>query len=125
MPGPKKTDYSDRIIDITKSNFEFLKTLWGTEGEALRNQLMTSRNESELRRLLGRYNIEVEANTRLMIVDILSAKMNNFVTDAAQDDFYVLVLPPSPRRNPGDDPYKQMQGWLAAQYHAINDSYGM
>jgi hypothetical protein len=126
MPGPRKPDYSDRIIDFTKSNFEFLKELWGEGGAALRNEFLTSRDEPALRRLLlQKAKIEIEATVRLVVVDILTTKTNSFVTDPDTQDFYVLVLPPKPRRNPGDARYEELQGWTAAHYHAINDSYGM
>ena len=126
MPGPRKTDYSDRIIDVTQTNFEFLlKKLWGTGGAALRDQLITTQDEEVLRGLLAEHKIEVEPNTRLMIVDIEGARMNNLVTNATTQDFYVLVLPPKPRRHPDNALYKEMQGWMTAHYHAVNDSYGM
>ena len=129
MPGPRKPDYTDRIIQVTQSNFKFLLTdLWGPNGQALRDYLITTRDEAALRdRLVTSYKIEVEANSRLLIVDIAGARTNSFVTDASQQDFYVLVLPPKPRRTPPNDPgrYEEMQAWMTAHYHAINDSYGM
>jgi len=126
MPGPKKPDYSDQIVQYTQHYYAFLKELWGPGGEALRQTLTTSRNEAELRDLLkAKAKIEIETTTRLVIVDILSTKTNSFVNNAATEDFYVLVLPPKPRRNPNDARYGELQGWSAAHYHAINDSYGM
>lgn len=128
MPGPKKVDYSDKILEVTQTNYKFLlEKLWGPDeqAQALRDQLITTRNEAELRALLATLGIEVEPSTKLMIVDVVGARTNSFVANAGTQDFYVLVLPPKPRRHPGNDRYKEMQGWMTAHYHAVNDSYGM
>jgi hypothetical protein len=128
MPGPRKVDYSDRILEVTQTNFEFLLTkLWGPDAEAkaLRDELITAESEAQLRASLARLNIEVLPGTKLMVVDIVGARTKSFVTSPGTEDFYVLVLPPKPRRHPGNDRYKEMQGWMAAHYHAVNDSYGM
>jgi hypothetical protein len=124
--GPTKHDYGDKLGELTQSNFEFLKELWDdSTGPALRNQLLNQPNEASLRTFLDGKGIKVAADVRIMVFDVLTLEKKSFVTSAATDKFYLLVLPPAPRRNPGQSPYKDIQCWLAAHYHAINDSYGM
>ena len=129
MPGPRKTDYSHKILDYTQSNSKFLKKLWGPEGDTLRAKLIDTTDQDELRRILAENEIPVDPGVRILVVDILNAKANGFNAGAASVDFYALVLPPSPRRSPaGADAkkvYDEMQTWFAAHYHAVNDSYGM
>ena len=129
MPGPRKTDYTNKILEYTQINATFLKKLWGPEGDALRTKLIDTTDQDELRRLLSENGIPVDPGVRILIVDILNAKANGFNAGAASVDFYALVLPPSPRRSPAAPDAKQlydeMQTWFTAHYHAVNDSYGM
>jgi hypothetical protein len=122
----QKPDYSDQVGKVTQGNFEFLMNkLWTDSGSALRNKFVSAESEGELRALFNEFNIPVEANVRLAVFDPESMKLKSFVNNPAQEPFYVLVLPPRPRRHAGNKPYTEMQGWTAAHYHTINDSYGM
>lgn len=129
MPGPRKTDYTHKILEYTQINATFLKKLWGPEGDALRTKLIDTTDQDVLRGLLAENGIPVDPGVRILIVDILNAKANGFNAGAASVDFYALVLPPSPRRSPtapdAKKLYDEMQTWFTAHYHAVNDSYGM
>jgi hypothetical protein len=129
MPGPRKTDYTHKILEYTQINAQFLKKLWGPEGDALRTKLIDTTDQDQLRGLLAENGIPVDPGVRILIVDILNAKANGFNAGAASVDFYALVLPPSPRRSPAEPDakklYDEMQTWFTAHYHAVNDSYGM
>jgi hypothetical protein len=125
MSGPTKPDYGEKIGEYTQHNYNFLKELWGANGMALRDTLINDRDEGRLRALLAEWHIYVADNVRIMIVDVERAKTNSFVNNGETEDFYLLVLPPAPRRHPQEAGYKKMQGWASAYYHAITDSYGM
>jgi hypothetical protein len=127
MAGPAKRDYSAKVGAYAQSNYEFLMTkLWGPRGRQLRDKFIKAPNQRALKTLLRQFNIPFDANVRIVVVDIETARTNGFSpTAAATDKFYALVLPPAPRRNPREQHYQQMQGWASAHYHAINDSYGM
>jgi hypothetical protein len=80
--------------------------------------------------MLGAWSIGIPDDVRIMLVDIEAAAKKEYppAIVPGTDKFYVLILPPVPRRekgNPGDDAYKEMQAWNSAWYHAINDGYGM
>lgn len=126
MPGPTKPDYTASIGGVTQTNYEFLMNkLWSSGGQAIRTQLTGTSDQAALRTLLREHKIEVEDGVRILIVDIENAKTNGFDQAGATDDFYVLVLPPTPRRHPTEPHYKTSQAWTTAYYHAVNDSYGM
>ena len=61
-----------------------------------------------------------------MIVDIETAttKVYDPPIDPKKMDFYIMVLPPVPRRHV-EGVYKDEQAWWSAHYHASNDGYGM
>jgi hypothetical protein len=125
----KKPNYFDRVGQVEQVQFDFLvNKLWNQEGnmgQEIRQRFITAPSEAALRALFIEFKIEVEADVRLAVFDVESAKVNSFVDNPSTDLFYVLVLPPRPRRNTDNVPYTTMQGWTAAHYHTINDSYGM
>jgi len=126
MPGPKKVDYSDKVGTYAQINYEFLMNkLWSPAGRQIRDQFIAAPTQAALQALLTEYKIPFEQNVRILVVDLETARTNGFSPNAAADDFYTLVLPPSPRRHPNEAHYREMQGWTSAHYHAINDSYGM
>jgi hypothetical protein len=125
--GPTKPDLSRVIGTVTQQNYEFLKELWGSNGPALRDMLVSAAKQDELRDLLVGWNIYVDSFVKVMIVDIENARTHTpeGPIDPMVDKFYVLVLPPVPRKHPKEPGYGMSQGWSTAYYHAITDSYGM
>lgn len=119
-----KYDYGDELGVLAQTNFKFLTKLWAS-GSTLREQLFTQPDEASLREVLRGFNIIVGSDVKILLVDIENARTKSFVTNPQTDNFYALVLPPAPRRHPSNAEYQKMQGWTAAHYHAINDSYGM
>jgi hypothetical protein len=126
MAEPRKQDYSSRVGDVTQINFAFLNKLWTkTSGDQFRAALIAA-DQTELKRLLTEAKIEFIRDDPILVVDIENAKTNGlFDQPVGAPFFYVLVLPPRPRRHEDEQHYTAMQGWGAAYYHAINDSYGM
>jgi hypothetical protein len=123
-----KPNYIEKVGTYEQIHFDFLMNhLWnpnGPSGPDLRGRLINANSEDALRGLLLTGGIEFEETVRLAVFDVESTKIKSFVTDFSKP-YYVLVLPPKPRRNNDDAPYTMMQGWVAAHYHTINDSYGM
>lgn len=130
MSGPTKSYDEYQVGAATQRNYAFLEELWSARGPALRDQLFSQGSEASLRALLGAWNIPIPDDVRIMLVDIEGAKtkVHSPAIIPSSDKFYVLILPPVPRREenkPGNDVYKEMQAWNSAWYHAINDGYGM
>lgn len=125
MPKPVKAEYSERIGSVAQVHFEFLvRKLWGAGGDALRQQFISTASQEGLKALLQEHKIEFPAGAQIMVVDLQNAKTNG-LNAAPTADYYILVLPPKPTRHGNEPHYLEMQGWSAAYYHAINDSYGM
>lgn len=130
-PGPHKPYDEDEVGEVVQTNYEFLETLFDArKGAKLRRQLWGQANEARLRAFLRTKGIVVPAGVRIMLVDIENArtKVQPPAIDPKKDSFYVLVLPPMPRRktkDPTKKDYKEMQAWKSAWYHASNDGYGM
>jgi hypothetical protein len=127
-PGPTKPEYPELGM-LTQLNFNFLQELWGSRGDALRNSLWEkaeSDDEPGLRALLlKKWKVKVPTGLRLMLVDVKGARSHSFVGNVRTEQFYVLVLPPRPTRDPRNKNYNDQQCWNSAHYHAVNDSYGM
>lgn len=124
--APGKPDYSDRVGDYAQRNFKFLTSkLWGRGGARLRDQFIAA-DQRGLKALLRKFKIPFDPGMTIVVVDIETARTNGFDANRPKrGKFYALVLPPAPRRNPKEPHYQEMQAWSSAQYHAINDSYGM
>ncbi|MGA7490609.1 MAG: hypothetical protein WBW74_27115, partial [Xanthobacteraceae bacterium] len=73
--------------------------------------------------------VPVVAGARIMLVDIENARTKTYgPIDAVNENFYLLTLPPVPRRptsQSSKEDYKSMQAWEGAWHHAIVDGYGM
>jgi len=125
MPGPTKP-YAEYNVGATiQTNYAFLEELWGERGPALREELFARPSEASLRSLLGAWSITIADDVRIMLVDIESARVKTHGNiNPATESFYVLVLPPVPRRE-SEEIYKEMQAWTGAYYHAGSDGYGM
>ncbi len=127
MPAPRKPEYADRVGSVAQSNYKFLiEKLWNPQtGPQLRRRFTDAADQQALQTLLREHNIEFAPNTKILVVDLENAKTNGLDQPLGEQDFYTLVLPPTPQRHGTEPHYKEMQAWSAAYYHAINDSYGM
>jgi len=130
MPGPKKPYYQAKVGQAIQTNYKFLADLWegkprGTPGQPLRDYLFTRPTEAAIRTALAAEGIEVPGPIRIMLVDIEHARTKVYGDPIKPtEDWYLLILPPVPRREP-EEIYKEMQAWRGAYYHASNDGYGM
>lgn len=126
MAGPRKPYDETKVGEVVQQNYRFLEKLFDAQQhQALRNRLFECADEAALRLELGKEGIQVAAPVRIMLVDIENARTKTYGGPIQPtDDWYVLVLPPVPRREPGDV-YKEMQAWSGASYHASSDGYGM
>ena len=122
---PTKKDYAGMEGAVSQEYYAFLMNkLWQPNGRQLRDELITA-SQGQLKEVLTANKIPFDPNVKIVVVDLETARTNGFAANPSQVNFYTLVLPPEPRRNGNEPHYKTMQGWAAAYYHAINDSYGM
>jgi hypothetical protein len=125
MPGPTKPYDEKKVGDQLQANYVFLEKLFGTQQKAFRDRFFRCATEAKLRSALSREKIKVPSDVRIMLVDVEFARMKTFGSvNPRRDKFYILVMPPVPRRERTED-YKEMQAWQGAWYHAIVDGYGM
>jgi hypothetical protein len=134
QPGPHKDWDEEKTAAYIELNYEFLEHLWGEERKwgdpkdpvTLRHHLLSCQNEEALRAALQVEDINIDADVRIMLVDIETAqtKMDEPKINPAKDAFYVLVLPPKLRRQQ-DHNFMEVQAWRGAYYHAFSDGYGM
>jgi hypothetical protein len=128
MPGPVDAAPAalGTVQETIQGNFKFLQKLFHPEtGAKLRNDLFNQKDEAGLRAFLGSQWVSVKPTVRLMLVDIENGRTKVY-GDAIKptEEWYVLVLPPVPRRSK-DPQYVQLQTWSEATFHASNDGYGM
>jgi hypothetical protein len=125
MPPVK---YFDQMLvgKQVQANYAVLQKLFDDNlQQGFRDTLFAYPTEAALRAALIAEGIPVTGTLRIMLVDIEYARTKTYgPINAATEDFYLLVLPPVPRRqtSPG---YKDMQTWEGAWHHAIVDSYGI
>jgi hypothetical protein len=129
MPPAKYWDPL-KVGDQVQKNYAFIAKLFDdTQQKQLRDRLFSYATEQELRAALEAEGIPLLAGVRLMLVDIENARTKTYgPINAATENFYLLTLPPVPRRptpDPGGQDYKRMQTWEGAWHHAIVDGYGM
>lgn len=124
MPATKKFDERHVGLKI-QHHYEFLERLWGPDGAGMRAAVDQAASEAALRDLLASWGIaDIDADTRLMVIDVENARTKSYVTDPETQKFYVLVLPPKLTRSGAGD-FKEAQAWRGAYYHALSDGYGM
>lgn len=123
--GPADIYQPGQVEKSVDTNYKFLHELF-SNNSTLRSQLMGCKTEQDARTLLGNKGITVQPPIRIMVVDIESATTKTWdkPINPKTDSWYVLVLPPVPRRKP-DKSHTDAQAMLAAWYHASNDGYGM
>jgi hypothetical protein len=137
MPATKPNYDEEGVGTNAQINSVFLKQLWDPDnGSAFRSRLLNARDEKTLRDLLDANDIKIRPDTvRIVVFDVESAKVQIYRRpqdnpneppriDTGNENFYVLVLPPSPKRHDNTG-YRNMQRSAAAYYHAVNESYGM
>jgi hypothetical protein len=126
MAGPTKPHDEAKVGQVVQTNYQFLEKLFDTkEHQALRNRLFDCADEAALRLELSTEGLQVVAPIRILLVDIENARTKTHGGPIKPtEDWYVLVLPPVPRREL-ENVYKRMQAWSGANYHASSDSYGM
>jgi hypothetical protein len=137
MPAHKPYDQA-KVGEVMQTNYRFLQNLfseqkkWGPQGQekTLRDFLLSCADEEKLRTALAAEGINIAAPVRIVLFDVETAKERKFdpPINVANDSFYVLVLPPTLRREP-EMPrrlvYIESQSWTGAYYHAVSDGYGM
>jgi hypothetical protein len=126
MGKPSKKYDEEKVGEVLQANYEFLEKLFGTDHKTLRDELFAFEDEEELRARLADEGIPTEKGVRIMLVDIEFArcKVCGDPINKSQEDWYVLVLPPKPRRSTSAV-HKEAMAWKSAWYHASNDGYGM
>ncbi len=125
MAGPTKPYDENKVGKQVQTNYAFLEKLFGARQKAFRDRFFRCRTESALRRALHSQGVPVKPGVRIMILDVEYARTKVFgPINPRRDNFYVLVMPPVPRKKKSND-YKDAQAWDGAWYHAIVDSYGM
>jgi hypothetical protein len=121
--GPTK-DYSD-IGKQVDANYDFLEKLFGSRQRVFRNSFFNCKTEAALRSKLRRHKVNVARGIKIMLVDVENARCFSFSKiNPRRDRFYLLLMPPVPRRQKSED-YKDDQSWEGAWHHAIVDGYGM
>ncbi|HKA78322.1 MAG TPA: hypothetical protein VKD19_14570 [Pseudolabrys sp.] len=125
MAGPTKTYDPKKLGHQVQTNYDFLDELFGTNQKAFRNKFFNCKTETALRRMLDKEGVKVKRGVRIMLVDVENARTKSFGRiNPRRDDFYLLLMPPVPRRKKSKD-YKEDQSWEGAWHHAIVDGYGM
>ncbi len=126
------TKYWDpaKVGEQVQHNYAFLSKLFDDVGQkAFRDGLFAYGKEEDLRAALIAEGVPVGTDVRIMLVDIEYARTKSFgPIDAVNENFYLLTLPPVPRRPTTDASkadYKRMQAWEGAWHHAIVDGYGI
>jgi hypothetical protein len=124
--GPADIYQPGQVGKAVQANFQFLHALFDANHQAFRDKLVNCADETAARKMLGDNGLTVPPPIRIMVVDIENARTKFWgkPIDPGTEEWYVLVMPPVPRRKQNAD-YVDMQAWSAAWYHASNDGYGM
>jgi hypothetical protein len=130
MP-PWKPWVSNLVGQYVQDNYSFMDQLFDpVGGAAFRQQFWDYPNEAALRVAINNYlNLNLAHTVRVGFFDVEKPGARFFDPPIKPDEqWYVMVLPPMPRRNAGTagyDQYVDSQEWEDAWYHAVVDSYGM
>jgi hypothetical protein len=126
MPTPFKPPYTPaKMGTYVQKNYVFLreKLFDPKVGAALRQELLNM-SEADLRpRIKAELDLDIPAHVRVMVVDIENGRANPASMNQ-DDEFYMLVLPPVPRKSETAE-HKEACAWEGAWHHAIVDGYGM
>jgi hypothetical protein len=130
-PGPWSWQWDETSVGESAQNiYNFLDKLWGNKpqpsGKTLRDELRAIMSEPDLKYFVkGNIGINIPEDVRLILVDIEDAKTTRYRdTDPSLHPFYVLVIPPTPRRYDSKE-YKEGQALSVAWFHATTDGWGM
>lgn len=130
MGHPAKSWSEDKVGENVQLGYDFLDNLFDdVQGPQIRNAIFQCNSQAAMRTLLeDTYGLQwIPVNVNIMVLDIENARVwptpipNNF----KDKNWYTLVLPPNPRRNPNNGVYTDSVAWNAAWYHAMADGYGM
>lgn len=123
MPTYDHAGSSDANANIY---YDFITKLWGTGGEAVREELFNQPSPMALHSVLrDKHKIDIPDFVHIILVDIEGARTKNFpVSIKTTDTYYCFVMPPKPIKSQ-DDKYVDRQKWSEASFHASNDGYGM
>jgi hypothetical protein len=129
--GPWSWQWDEKSVGQNTQNiYNFLDKLWSDQpppsGRTLRDELRAITSEADLKYFVNaNIGIKIPEDVRLVLVDIEDAKTTRYRDiDPSLHPFYVLVIPPTPRRKESED-YKDGQAWSEAWFHATTDGWGM
>jgi hypothetical protein len=125
MPPWKPWDENE-VGTYVQDNYEFVDRLFGPQGAAIRKKFWACTTETQLRKAIkDEAKINVPASVRVGVFDVEAAALKVIKKiDPKTEDFYIMVMPPKPRRKNTAD-YKDGQAWEEAWFHAIVDGYGI
>ena len=135
-PGPYKEWEADEVGTYAQKNYDFTDRLFNTvrgqglpglKGAALRKRFWDCTKNDQLQSaIFDELGIDLPRDVLVAVCDVEvgDLKVINKI-DPAANAYYLLVLPPNPRRYPLDDNYLEDQALEDAWYHATVDGYGM
>jgi hypothetical protein len=137
MPGPYKPWNETVVGDYVQRNYNFLDQMF-SEGNGLgpTRQRYLGYTGHQLRQNINTdLHILIPPSVKVGVFDCETVAFNDPDHIAyGSDEYYILVLPPTPRgvpippfppANPPSQDHTDDQAWDSAWYHAIVDGYGM
>ena len=136
VPGPYKPWDETVVGDYVQRNYNFLDQMF-SEGNGLgptRHRYLNYTGPQLRKHVNNDLNIPIPAHVKIGVFDCETVQLNDPDQIVANnDDYYLLVLPPTPRgyspnpppANPPSQDHTDDQAWDSAWYHAIVDAYGM
>jgi hypothetical protein len=126
-PGPWSWPWDeDKVGRNVQDIYNFLDDLW-KPNSPLRDQLRAITSGKDLKSFVKtNLSIDIPPDVNMILVDIEDANTTSYGTaiDPTKDPFYVLIIPPTPRRHKNKE-YKDAQAWSEAWFHATTDGLGM
>lgn len=116
----------ERDITEIQRNHAFITKLWDKKtGPALRDRLFAAKDLRRLKAELNDHGLVYPNDVQIILVDVENGRTKNFPKALDTNGrWYVIVLPPRPRRSK-DKQYCEQIAWTEAAFHASNDGYGM
>jgi hypothetical protein len=130
MPGPWKPPTYDQIGTYTQYNYEFLDRVFnegpGEPDPGIRHSYRNYDANQLRQHIQSDLHLAIPNNVKVAVFDVELAHFTDPQhIQFGSDTYYIMVLPPYPRLNPGNAVYQEDQTWLDAWYHASVDGYGM
>jgi hypothetical protein len=129
-PGPYKPwSYAD-VGAYTQHNYAFVDTLFqdgpGEPNPGIRRSYRHYTGNQLRLQIQSDLGLTIPSDVKVGVFDIELAHFHNpEAINFSADAYYIMVLPPFPRQNPGNNVYIRDQAWQDAWYHAVVDGYGM